>query len=77
MTKRAETIIPRAKTAVAQEPCHELLRRIADEMESGEWEPQEAAVLISRDAEGYLTFCGWGDWGNLIEQAHITRKATA
>lgn len=53
----------------------DMLRNVADQMESGMWEDQEAAVLITRDGEGYLTFCGWGRWGNLIEQAAITKRA--
>jgi len=53
------------------------LRRIADEMERGDWEEQECAVVISRDAEGMLTFCGWGCWGQLIDQAHRTKRPDA
>lgn len=53
------------------------LRGIADEMEAGDWEPQEAAVLICRDEEGCLTFCGWGAWAEIPAQAAVTRRATA
>jgi hypothetical protein len=59
------------------EMLHEFLRHLADQMDEGLWEDQEAAVLITRDGEGYLTFCGWGRWGNLIEQAATTRRTAA
>jgi hypothetical protein len=55
----------------------EMLRRIADEMENGEWSEQEAAVLITRDTHGYLTYCDWGKTGNLIAEANVTRRPAA
>jgi hypothetical protein len=53
------------------------LRCIADEMENGDWTEQVAAVLITRDVEGYLTFCEWGETGNLIAEANRTKRTTA
>lgn len=52
----------------------EMLRRVANEMEAGDWHEANAAVLIVRDAEtGMLTYCDWGDTGNLVADAAKTR----
>lgn len=59
------------------EPLSEMLQRIATDMEDGDWSEPEAAVLIVRDKEGYLTFCEWGESGQLVEQAHQTKRAGA
>lgn len=55
----------------------EMLRRIADEMEADEWSEPDAAVFITRDKHGYLTFCEWGNSGQLVEQAHRTKRTAA
>lgn len=55
----------------------EMLRRVADEMENDDWTEQEAAVLITRSTDGYLTFCEWGKTGNLVAQAGKTRRTAA
>ena len=59
------------------EKLAEMLRRIADEMDAEDWIPQEAAVLITRDEDGYLTFCEWGESGQLVDQAAQTKRTTA
>lgn len=53
------------------------LRTLLEEMENDDWEEQEAAVLITRDEEGYITFCGCGEWGTLVEDAARTRRTAA
>lgn len=61
------------------ETLPQMLHRIAEEMEAGDWSRADAAVLIVRDAESYelLTFCEWGDTGELLEEAHRVRGAQA
>lgn len=59
------------------EPLAEMLRSIACDMDDGDWSEPEAAVLIVRDKDGYLTFCEWGESGQLVEQAHQTKRAEA
>ena len=68
---------PHAKTGCeGTEGLIDHLRCIADEMEAGNWTDQEAAVLITRGVDGYLTFCEWGKTGQLIAEAAQIKRTT-
>lgn len=55
-----------------------MLRRIADEMENGEWVDQDAAVLVTRDSgTNILTFSEWGKSNDLILRAYRVKRAEA
>ena len=45
-------------------------------MEAGNWIDQEAAVLITRGVDGYLTFCECGKTGQLIAEAAQIKRTT-
>jgi len=47
------------------------LIQIANEMDSGDYEPVEEAILVTRDlGTGVITFHCWGDDTRLLEDAY-------
>jgi len=51
------------------------LRRIADEIECGDYEPVVEAILVTRDmATNILTFHCWGENTGVLNEAYEIKK---